>query len=637
MAHRILKPGPLTALFAIGMVLSPGGVEAQRKVHEVEFEGNEAFSRSRLKSVVRVNKATFMGVIPTRATFNYLVMARDVTYLRAYYRNRGYLQCTVQERTEQTGDDGLVVYFTIHEGPLTLLERIDFEGNESFGNDELRDALQHIRGVRLREGDPVNEAAIQAGAREVVRRYQGTGHYFANVIPIVGERDTTSGTAPIIYRIREGPVVRVADVDVEGTRIAKRFIVTREVILDIGDLLTEEDRRESQRRLYATGIFRTVNVTVGEVSPDSTSAVILVTVNERPRRYVGTGVGLARGGQEQKYNLNIRTSAQWGHRNVYGTGRALELSGTFDFRVITGWKPAESELGLRYLEPWFFNSRTPLTAYFGLRPQSYESHKVNELTAEIGLSREFTPRSRGSVNLAYRRVVTEEIIPLQAFTRRENLRGFNAMIERDSRDNILSPSQGSFLRAGLNGYGMLGFGGPIYGIASFSWSKYQLTGTRTILAARIRLGFAQPGDNLAEVPIFDRFFAGGAYSVRGYQERQLGPVNRFVDPASGEATFLPKGGQALALLNMELRRPQHFGPLGLVLFVDGGNVWETVEKMNEDPNLAFSAGLGLYLDTPIGPVQVGYGWRLNISPAEEMYDDYRLRPGNLYLSVLHAF
>ncbi|MCK4772092.1 MAG: BamA/TamA family outer membrane protein, partial [Candidatus Latescibacteria bacterium] len=626
----------LLALFIVGTLLLPGRAQAQRKVDDVIFEGNEAFSSSRLKSIVRVDNASIMGVIRVKATFNYLVMARDVTYLRAFYRNRGYLQCTVEEHTESVGEDGLIVHFTIHEGPLTVLQRFGFEGNEFLSGEQLRDTLERLRGVRLREGDPINEAAIQAGAAAVLRHYRDSGHYFARVIPTVGRRDSTSGAAPIIYLIQEGPLVRVSDVRVEGTRTSKEFVVTREVTLGPGDLLTEEERRESQRRLYATGLFRTVSVTVGEVAPDSTSAVMLVTVNERPRRYVGTGFGLA-GDREQQINLRLRTSAQWGHRNVYGTGRAVELSGNFDFRVVTAWEPVQSELGLRYLEPWFWGSRTPLTAYFGLRPQSYESYDVTELAAEIGLSKEFTPRFRSWINFSFRRVVTEEKIPLKAFTNRENLRGFNAAIERDGRDNILSPSRGSYLRVGLNGYGMLGLGGPHYRVFTLNWSRYKLTGLRTILAGRIRLGLANPGGNMDEVPIFDRFFTGGASSIRGYNERQLGPVNTFVDTISGETTYRPRGGQALALLNIEMRRPGHFGPFGLILFIDAGNVWETVGEMGRNPDLAFSAGLGLFLDTPIGPVQIGYGWRLNLSPTEKKYADYQLKPGRLYLTVQYAF
>lgn len=641
MASRILT-GRRTICILVGLVLiSPVAVKGQRKVNEVIFHGNVAFGHSELDKMVRVDKASLLGVFSQRAIFNYLIMSRDITYLRAFYRNRGYLQCMVEERTESVDDDGLIVHFTIREGFLTVLQKFDFEGNEHLSDDELRGAVGNLKDLRLSEGDPVNEAAIQAGAVEVLKRYQEQGFYFANVIPSVGVRDSTSGAAPIIYRIREGPIVRVSNVEVEGNRDCKRFVITREVTLDPGDLLIEEERRESQRRLYSTGIFRTVSVTVGEVSPDSTSAVILVTVNERPRRYVGAGFGLA-GDEQEQIDLRVRTSAQWGHRNVFGTGRAIELSGNSDFRVITAWESVQSELGVRYLEPWFWSSRMPLNVYFGLRPQSFESYKVREFAAEFGLSREFSLQSKGWINFTFRRITTEEKIPLQYFSTRENLRGFNSMFERDSRDNILSPVSGSLLRIRFDSYGMLGLGGPNYSVTTFNWSRYHLAGSRTIMATRVRLGFARAGKNIDEVPIFDRFFAGGSSSVRGYEERQLGPVYEVLETTTPDSTtiekhFMPKGGQIMALFNLELRRPGYLGPLGLVIFLDAGNVWATVEDMSKDVDLAFSAGLGLFVDTPIGPIQVGYGWRLNLSLVEKKNPDYRLRSGDLYITVLHAF
>jgi len=609
--------------------MMPSEATAQRRVLDVAFEGNQAFSRSELKSVTHVdNSSLFMKALSLfgprigRPTFNYLVMGRDVTYLRAFYRNRGYLQCRVEERTEQAGEDGLIVHFTIDEGPLTTLLRLEFTGNELYTDDQLKNMIRRLRGVRLRDGDPINESAIRAGAEEVLRQYRSRGHYFTKVRPRVGRRDSTIGAAPVTYHIREGPIVRVSDVVVEGTRYAKEFVVRREVILEPGDLLTEDDRRESQRRLYSTGIFRTVGVTIGEVSPDSTTAVVLVTVSEIPKRYVGTGVGLA-GDPDAQFDLLLRTSAQWGHRNVFGTGRAIELSANEDFQVITGWQPIQGELSLRYLEPWFGRTRTPMTALVTFNPKSYELFKVQEVATEIGFSREFTPRTRGWLNFTYRIVGVE--IPKEDFSSKDNLRGVNATIERDSRDNILSPTRGSLARIKLSSYGLLKLGGPMYAVVNFLWTRYQITGSRTVLATRMRLGYARPGGNIDEVPIFDRFFAGGANSVRGYEERMLGPMSTSTDTVTGHTTILPRGGEAIALFNMELRRPRYIGPFGLLLFIDAGDVWETAGAVDFG-RLACSTGIGIFLDTPIGPVRYDYGWQLN-----------RGRGRNWHLSVLYAF
>lgn len=640
MAHRVLNRdrGILLVLLAAAMLLaSAGPASAQRRVERVAFHGNEAFPSDRLEDVTRVEDRGLLGwgVLGWlgwgRPRFNYLVMGRDVTLLRAFYRNRGYLQCSVSDRAEPLGEARLVVHYTIEEGPRYTLEELRFSGNTVFGDERLRGMLEGMREHRLREGVPISEEALQTGSQQLRQAYREEGYHFARISPRIGERDSTSGAAPVTFRIQEGQQVHVDRVIVEGARQTKDFVITREVTLDPGDLLQESERMESQRRLYNTGIFRTANVTIGEVSPDSTRVNVLVTVREQPRRYFGVGTGIAGDDQEQ-LDLNLHGSVEWGHRNLFGTGRALELQGGADFRVITAWELVRRELSLRYVEPWFWGTRTPLTVTFALRPQSYGIYDVQEFATEVGLNREFTPRSRGWLNLTYRLVDTE--VPIEAFSSRDALRGVTVRGERDTRNNVFSPLTGSFSQFYLRAYGGP-LGGPSYSVLNTSWSRYQLTGSRTIMASRIRLGIAQPYSGQDEVLIFDRFFAGGANSVRGYEERRLGPVAAATDTTTGQIRYEPRGGRILLLANLELRRARWLGPLGLKLFLDAGNVWARFGDVS--PRMALSAGVGVYLDTPVGPFRLDYGWRLNKSPVERDIPGYSLPPGQLHLSVLHAF
>ncbi len=619
----------LAVLTVACFLLLPGIAHAQRKVSDVYIEGNEVYSERTLRKMTRVGDRSLLG-LGSLPRFNVLVMRRDVAYLRAFYHDQGYLQCQVTAATEPVGDHHLQVTFSIREGQLTTLAGIGFAGNTIFDDQHLAGMVRRQRAGRLREGEPVSEGAIIDGSDAIRSLYLDAGYYFARIRPRVGRRDTLTGAVPLTYDISEGSIVEVSAVQIEGTRHTKNFVVNREVILDPGDVLTEEDRRESQRRLYTTGLFRSVGVTVGDVGPDSTTATVLVTVNEMPKRYVGTGIGIA-GDPEEQIDMRLHTSAQWGHRNLFGTGRAIELSASADLQVITAWDMLQRELGLRYIEPWFWGSRTPLTAAFALRPRTYPSYTAQEVSAEIGVSHEFNRQMRGFVNFAYRVIDTE--VPIEAITSRDELRGINAMIERDSRDNILAPTSGSLTRLSLSGYGGPLGGGATYGTGLFTWSRYLQTGQQAIVATRIRVGAALPAAG-EEVPIFDRFFLGGATSVRGYEERQLGPVNTSTG-AGGRTTFQSRGGQAMALFNIELRRPRHIGPFGIIFFLDAGNVWDEVHDM--DFQLALSSGLGLFLETPVGPVRVGYAWRLNTTREEELNPSYVLPRSIWHVSVLYAF
>jgi outer membrane protein insertion porin family len=643
MADRVLRPGRRTlgwaGLALVVLLAAPSVVRAQLAVDAVLFEGNQAFTERELRKVTRVEDSGILRALFSwtpffgKPRFNYLVAARDVTFLQAFYRNRGFLQARVEQRTRQLSETELAVTYVITEGVRTTLSDVIFSGNEAYSDQRLLGQINESRAARLRpnQGDPVSGSAIQAATLEIVTLYRAEGHYFARVRPAIGARDSTTGSSTVTFTIHEGPIVRVEDVDIDGNRQTKRHIITREVTLDPGDLLTEPDRMESQRRLFGTGIFRTVNVTVGSISPDSTRARLLVTVTERPSRYVSLGAGFARE-EEAKVDVRFRGNGQWGHRNLYGTGRGIELTTAGDFQVITGWQPIQQELSLRYQEPWFFGARTPLTAAFSMRPQQYDIYEVQEFAMELGLMREFTRQTVGWLNFNYRLVDTRQV-PIEDLAVKEALRGFSGQIERDSRDLFISPSHGSVTRLRTQHNGWI-LGGPDYDRFSYEWARYRTTGRRTVMASRLKVGIASPRGDTGRIPIFDRFFAGGNNTVRGYNERELGPVIETTDEG-GATRFEPVGGRVLFLANLEFRRPRVVGPLGTTLFLDIGNVWSRGSEV--DGRLAYSTGIGVFLDTPLGPVRFGYGWRLNRSAIERDTPGYRLSRGRLYFGVLHAF
>ncbi|MFC1529990.1 outer membrane protein assembly factor, partial [Gemmatimonadota bacterium] len=595
-------------------------------VSEVTFEGNVSFASAELKKLTRVGPR---GWLSRKPTFNILVMNRDVTYIRGFYQDQGFLGCRVETATEAVGEDALVVHFTIDEGDRTSLSGLEFQGNTFFPDQELETRISDIRGVRLREGAPLNASSIQAGGQLILRRYRNNGFYFARVQPGTGERDSTSGLAPVIYRIDEGPQVTVTGVRVEGNRLTKRDVIVRELTLKAGDLLQEDDRIESQRHLFATGVFRSASVTVGEVTADSTGAILLVTVNEMPVRYVGTGTGLA-GDQQEQFDLRFHSSAVWGHRNLWGTARALELNAGADFRIdFRRFRDSEliqRELSLRYLEPWIFRSRIPLTTLLYIRPRSYPEYDTEEYGAEIGVAREFTRQAKAWLNLAFRQVRIDSAAVQQALVpqERSSLSGINATFERDTRDNFLSPLRGSLTRVRLNSYLRFQAQNPAYTSVLFEWSRYQLTGSRTVVAIRGRLGLAWPQGRTTEVPIFDRFFLGGASSVRGHQERSLGPESDDGNPI---------GGESMALFNLEIRRPKQIGPLGLLLFADAGNVWRDMAAMQRRFKLAYGTGIGIFLETPIGPFRIDHGWEVKVSSR----GDVTFERGVFHFSVMYAF
>ena len=146
------------------------------------------------------------------------------------------------------------------------------------------------------------------------------------------------------------------------------------------------------------------------------------------------------------------------------------------------------------------------------------------------------------------------------------------------------------------------------------------------------MGIAEPYGDSKKIPIYERFFAGGAYTIRGYEERKVGPI----DPKTSD----PLGGASLFVGNVEYVYPL-FGFLKIAIFYDIGNVWEKAGDIfsNKDAynvsntgGLKSSVGLGFRIKTPIGPIMLDYGIPLDKEPGEEGKSK-----GRFHFSVSNSF
>jgi outer membrane protein insertion porin family len=150
------------------------------------------------------------------------------------------------------------------------------------------------------------------------------------------------------------------------------------------------------------------------------------------------------------------------------------------------------------------------------------------------------------------------------------------------------------------------------------FNLYQKIYRGIVLAASVRGGFAEGYGDTRELPIVERFFLGGRTTVRGYEQDTLGPKG-----SDGN----PTGGNAFLMESLEVRT-SITNAIGFVVFLDGGNVWVKIDEI--DPSdLKFTAGFGLRYNTPVGPVRVDYGRKLQTEKGESS--------GEIHFSIGHAF
>ena len=202
----------------------------------------------------------------------------------------------------------------------------------------------------------------------------------------------------------------------------------------------------------------------------------------------------------------------------------------------------------------------------------------------------------------------------------------------DSRDNVFDTRKGNLLTASFDFAG-----GPLGGDKNYTKffaraSHYFPMPKGAVLEVRGRIGLAEPYGDTEKIPIYERFFAGGAYTIRGYEERKVGPVS------TGDHD--PIGGASMAIGNIEYTYPL-FSFLKVAAFYDVGNVWEKVGDMFSNKNangiensggLKSSVGLGLRIKTPIGPIMLDYGIPFDKEPGEG-----EKKSGQFHFSASHGF
>jgi len=222
-------------------------------------------------------------------------------------------------------------------------------------------------------------------------------------------------------------------------------------------------------------------------------------------------------------------------------------------------------------------------------------------------------------------IVEEASADLKAEVGRSDVSLSGLGISWDSRDNRFDPTAGwlVFGSADLAG-GVLAGDRDFYRLQGGA-SAYWPHGRRFVLESRLHTGLVQAYSGSSTVPIFERFFGGGANTVRGFRERRIGPRDpRSNDPIGGEATFMGGVEEVATLMSDERGKPILKG----TAFFDVGDVWQKVDEYGE--SLKAGAGMGVRVTTPIGPVRLDVGF-----PISRLEDEKR-KP-RLHFNISRSF
>lgn len=579
----------------------------RHKIVTLEIQGNHFFDKETLRERMIVMPSSFLRYRYGRYSKQYL--ERDLNTLRDLYRGNGFreVEVTSREVDDYQGVKGhLAIFIDIKEGPQWFVSKLDFQGVTEADRPYLLSILHST------EGQSYSELNV-ASDRDSILDY-----YFNNGYPAAKFEFTSTPAAEpnrvaLKFIVTPGDRVYVRGVLVSGLERTKRDLVDQRISLKPGDALSQNQITGSQRRLYDLGIFAKVNAAIQNPDGEEPTKYVLYSLEEAGRYFLNVGFGaeLGRiGGGTTSLDSPAGTTG-FSPRISFGISRLNFLGLGHTLSLQTRLSTLEQRVLANYLAPQFKGNPNLNLQFSGLFDISHDVRTFSSRREEgsVQLGQKLTRANSVQYRYTFRKVnvlgtplITPELIPLLSQPVRVGF--FSMTFIQDRRDDPLDAHRGIYSTVDValasSAFGsQTGFGRMIMQNSSY----YQLR-KGLVLARTTSFGLIERYAGLAQIPLAERFFAGGATSDRAFPNFQAGPRDL--------VTGFPIGGNAQLFNTVELRFPLLGENIGGVLFNDMGNVYSRLSKISlrfhqnglQDFDYGVQAfGFGIRYRTPIGPVR----------------------------------
>lgn len=584
------------------------------KIAKVDVTGNKAIKTGDIRKILGTKPAWLFNA----GIFSDEMLQEDVEKIKYLYDDKGFLDVGVTPRTDYSPDGtSLYVTFTIEEGKQYMVGDLTVRGNLVLPEKDVRAR------IKMKPGTPFSNLALRADIATVKQEYYRFG-YMNAVIDVDRSLNPTTGNIDIGYTIDAKDPVYVGKIEIRGNTKTKDIVVRRELRIYPGDRFNGDRIKRSKERLYNLGLFEDVSF---DTEPTSTPDVQNLTVSVKETK---TGEFSFGGGYSSIDQLLGFVEVRQRNFDImsfpYFTGAGQDLTIKAELGM------TRQNYNLSWTEPWIFGY--PYSFGFDVYRAS---HRKNEdigwaydetrTGGDLRLGKEFTDTLRGDLMYRLENVKIGSLVD-NASQDLRNEEGSNIIssllfqMTYDTRDNIYNPKMGWLVNGSIEDAGGIFLGDKNYVKGTGTAAFYHTFFEKVTLELKGRAGLASPYGKSDDVPIYERFFAGGANTIRGYRERRVGPR----DPGSND----PIGGEAIIIGNAEATFPIYEKLLKGAVFYDVGQVWRHAEDFIAGGNYKSGVGVGLRIKTPVGPVSLDYGY-----PLSGNYEDKR--EGEFYFKMSRGF
>ncbi len=596
----------------IEYAIAPGD---RHKLVLLDIKGNRYFDTGTIRERMYITPATVLRF--RRGRYSQAFLRRDINAIRALYQSNGFRDIEVSGRDEddyQGRENEQAVFIEIKEGPQWFVSNLLLQGVSAAQAEDLRALISST------EGQPFSDFNVAADQDAVLNYFFNSGYpnasFEATVTPAA-----ESNRMEVKFLVQAGDQQYVRDVMVSGLKITDRELVQARITnLEPGSPLSQSAMIENQRRLYDLGIFARVDTAIQNPDGDTDHKYVLYRFEEARRWFLNGGFGaqLARIGRGSRTSFDSPAGAAgFSPRISLGVSRSNFLGLGHTLGLQTRLSTIQRRALISYVAPQFSGRENFnfifTTLYDDSRDvQTFDSRRY-ESSAQIAqrLSKANTLQYR----LAYRRVsasnikITPSLVPL--LSQPVQLGIVSATFIQDRRDDPTDPRRGIW-NTFDGGYASNFFGSKTSFFRAVGRNATYHRITRDLLFARSTQFGLISRISRADVPLPERFFAGGAISHRGFPENQAGSRDLL--------TGFPIGGKALLVNTHELRFPLLGEDIAGVFFHDAGNLYSNLGNINarfkqrdfkDFDYMVHAVGFGIRYRTPIGPVRIDLAYGLN--------------------------
>ncbi|MEO8216710.1 MAG: outer membrane protein assembly factor BamA [Acidobacteriota bacterium] len=620
----------------VNFLVKPGRLY---KMEQVDFRGNTQVSDKKLRGItssapVSGIKRTILSLLRRPVGVTQETLSEDGDSILAYYQLHGFSQTTVGEAIVKPQADGrLSIVYPIQEGAQTLVTSVEVEAD--------RNIRIKLPDLQLEPGQPLNPQLLTTDVAALQGAYADAGYVEVQVAPKV-DMNAAKTAGKVTYSVLEGPKVLIDQVSVRGNFYTDRDVILRKVALETGEPFSYRKLLQAQQELYRLGTFRRADVTAEETGTSVGDRNVLVDVEEGRNLSIAGSIGWS---NEAGGSVSTLIS----HRNLFGTGRYAGVQGRYSQR--------RQQYFFTYLEPFPFGANVPTQfTIFRESEQQQPEARIATFGTFVEASRVFKQKTRFALRYEYKlaKCVSGDLctaatggipVPIEGVPREKQNIQISSVTPSffwDTRDDPFNPRRGLISSASIE-YAFPFRSAEANFLKLFTQAAfYYPVSERSDFVASTRVGLIDPLASSGPgsvVPFSERFVAGGENTHRAYALDELGIERQTLvctvdvpDPLDPDRTIpaqipcadggkiVSVGGNAMVIGNLEYRFPI-FGSLFGATFLDAGNVWKEISGANgiKFDQLRYGVGFGIRYLTPVGPIRLDLGYKINREPFESPF------------------